>query len=147
MNRAARMMLLNRGNRREHEEKEHEKHEHEYEMKDHSHHEKSEEQMPVHKLDEKTAMEWAAEMHNEDGTKGAHWTMEQVKQVMAQKGITDDPMEFWLTLNMMYSDYYAAAKKHNANTVDFYVDMARAFLEDKDAKPNKLARYYHAVVK
>ena len=50
-------------------------------------------------------------------------------------------------MNMMYSDYCKAAEKVNANSVDFYAYMARAFLEDKDAQPDKLERYYRCIAK
>lgn len=93
------------------------------------------------------AEEWAAGMENDDGTKGPHWTLEQAKQVMAQKEIGGSPIAFWLALSMMYSDYCKVAKKLGVNTVDFYASMAEAFLNDKDAQPDKLARYYEYVVK
>ena len=99
-------------------------------------------------LDKQTAEKWMESLHNEDGTKGPHWTMEQVKQVMSQKNWQEDPVRAWVVMNMMYSDYCAAAKKVNANTVDFYVNMAKAFLDDKDAgAEDKLAAYYHYIVK
>lgn len=37
------------------------------------------------------------------------------------------------------------AKKNNANTVDFYADMARAFLDDEDVQADKLSRYWKYV--
>lgn len=92
------------------------------------------------------ADEWTREMKNEDGTKGPHWTMEQVKQVMAQKGIQYDPLKIYLALNMMYSDYCAVLKKHNMNKMDVYLDLALAFLNDKDVQGDKLAKYYEYVV-
>lgn len=91
------------------------------------------------------AEEWTSDMENEDGTRGPHWTMEQTKQVQAQRGIECDPLEFWTAMNMIYSDYCKAAKKANANTIDFYADMAKAFLDDKDAPEDKLARYYYYI--
>lgn len=118
---------------------------HEREGREHERHE--DHPAMDHKLDEETAKEWTQHMENADGTKGPHWSMDQVKQVAAQKNISEDPLDFWVAINMMYSDYCVMAKKHNVNTVDFYVDMAKAFLDDKDAKPDKLGRYYHAVVK
>lgn len=100
-----------------------------------------------YELNEETAKEWTQHMENADGTKGPHWSMDQTKQVAAQKNVSENPLEFWVAMNMMYSDYCAMAKKHNVNTVDFYVDMAKAFLDDKDAKPDKLGRYYYSIVK
>lgn len=98
------------------------------------------------KLDEETAHEWMENLHNEDGTKGPHWTKEQTTQVMKQKGIDCDPVEFWVAMNAMYSDYFNVAKKMNVNNVDFYTHMAKAFIDDKDAGEGKLMRYYDAVV-
>ena len=31
--------------------------------------------------------------------------------------------------------------------IDFYTHMAKAFIEDKDSRPNRLARYYEYVTK
>lgn len=98
-------------------------------------------------IDRQTADTWTRSMENDDGTKGPHWTFDQAHQIMEQKKIDCDPVEFWVALNMMFSDYSAAAKKNNTSTVDFYADMAKAFLCDKDAKPDKLERYYQAIVK
>ena len=47
----------------------------------------------------------------------------------------------------MYSDYMPVAKKLGVNNMDFYTQMAKAFLDDKDALPDKLARYYEYIVK
>ena len=94
-----------------------------------------------------TAKEWTSSMHNEDGTKGPHWTMEQVKQVMSQRGIKHDPAVFWAILNSMYSDYCAVFKKHGVNNMDFYVDMASAWINDRDAVKDKAGAYFEYVVK
>lgn len=100
------------------------------------------------RLSRNEAMTWAREMENEDGSRGPHWTMEQAKQVMAQKGVECDPLEFWLALNATYSDLCNVFKKHGVNTIDAYVDAAKAFwLNDKDSVPNKLAAYYTFIVK
>lgn len=88
----------------------------------------------------------ASKMQNEDGTQGPHWTMELTKQVQAQQSIECDPIEFFLAMNMMYSDYVKVAKKLGVNNVDFYSCMAKAFLDDKDAGPDKLERYFEYVV-
>lgn len=93
------------------------------------------------------AEEWTSNMKNEDGTKGPHWKMEQVKQLMAQKGIQCDPWEFFVILNAMYSDYCSVFKKHGVNTIDMYTDVACAWLNDSDAMDDKASRYYEYIVK
>lgn len=99
-------------------------------------------------MDENMAREWTSKMENEDGTKGPHWNMEQIKKVMEQRNMTGDPVEFWVAMNMMYSDYCKVAKKLGVNSVDFYAEMAKAFLEDKDTGvPDKLSAYYENIVK
>lgn len=99
-------------------------------------------------LDENMAREWTSKMENEDGTKGPHWNMEQIKKVMEQRNMTGDPVAFWVAMNMMYSDYCKVAKKLGVNSVDFYAEMAKAFLEDKDTGvPDKLTAYYESIVK
>lgn len=95
------------------------------------------------------AQEWVQRMQNADGTTGPHWTMEQTEAARAQHGVSCDPLAFWVAMNMIYSDYAKAAEKVNANSMDFYVYMAKAFLEDKDARNQggeKLAKYYEYVV-
>lgn len=88
---------------------------------------------------------WVSRMKNADGSVGAHWAMGQTEQFRTQRGIDCDPLKFWVSMNMMYSDYCKVAKKNNASTVDFFVDMAKAFLDDVDARPDKLVLYYRYV--
>lgn len=93
------------------------------------------------------AREWVEEMKNSDGSEGAHWNMEQLKNLREKMGFSQlDPMEFYVAVNMMYSDYCAVAKKYNIDNPEFYAHMAKAFLEDKDAGPGKLAKYFEIVV-
>ena len=101
----------------------------------------------VGKMDRQTAEDWTRRMKNEDGTTGAHWTMEQAEQVMRQHGIQCEPAEFYAALNMLYSDFCEVFKKHGVNKIDFYADMAKAWLDDKDAVSDKLSAYYEYVVK
>lgn len=95
-----------------------------------------------------TAKEWTKHMQNEDGSSGPHWSVEQAKQIMAQRNLSLNPAEFYAALNMIYSDFSSVAKKHGlGGSLDFYVDMAKTFLNDKDAAPNKLSNYYNHIVK
>ena len=97
-------------------------------------------------LTEATAKKWTDHMENEDGTKGAHWTMEQTTQLLKQKGLSVDPVEFFAVMNMLYSDFCAVMKKYNANNADIYTDLALAWINDKDAEEHKTSRYFHYIV-
>ena len=51
-----------------------------------------------------------------------------------------------MTMNMMYSDYCGVARKYGIDNPEFYAHMSKAFLNDKDAGPGKLAKYFEIVV-
>ena len=91
------------------------------------------------------AEKWLLGMQNEDGSTGPHWTLEQTNQYKP-----DDISEYkWeCCMNMMYSDYYSVAIAYNVNIPEFYADLARAFLFDKDAKSpkDKVSAYYNCIV-
>lgn len=95
----------------------------------------------------KMAMEWTANMENEDGTTGPHWSMERIQEEMEQHGVKCDPVKFWAVINAIYSDDVAVAKKHGVNTMEYYIDRAKAWLEDKDAVPDKAGAYYMYITK
>ena len=102
----------------------------------------------VRPMDHQMAVEWTRGMENEDGTRGPHWTMDQTDKVMSQRGVTCDPVQFWVAMNMMYSDYCKIFQKYGVgDKIDFFADMAKAFLDDKDAAPDKLARYFECIVR
>lgn len=93
------------------------------------------------------AERWVSRMRNEDPTKGTggKWTMDQVRPYAQKHGLrTDGPkfIEFFAVMNAMYSDYCEVAKKYNAATPDFFAEMAKAFIEDRDARKGKTALYY-----
>lgn len=91
------------------------------------------------------AVAWISNMINVDGTKGPHWNLDKTQDIQKQFGISCDPEQFWVAMNMMYSDYCKVAENLGVNTLEFYACMAKAFLEDPDAKPGKLARYYEYI--
>ncbi len=98
-------------------------------------------------LDRKTAQEWVQKMKNADGSTGEHWTFEQTSQVMKQRGVDCDPVEFYAAMNMLWSDYGSVAKKYGTDNVEYWAEMAKSFLLDKDAEGNKLALYYENIAK
>ena len=95
---------------------------------------------------------WKSMMKNEDGTRGVHFRREQVKHACQQAGIDCEEFGediFCLAMNMMYSDYCKVAKKYGVDMPEYYADLAKAFLRDKDfdGKPEeKLYLYYKAIV-
>lgn len=97
------------------------------------------------------AKEWTANMQNADGTPGPHWTMDQTSAVADASGAGRDIPHwvFGVTMNMMYSDYYDVARKFGVNVPEFYAELARAFLMDKDGPgpEEKLCAYYRCIVK
>ncbi len=97
-------------------------------------------------LTKEKAEKWTKRMKNTDGSTGPHWDMAQTKSLKEKLGINVDPIEFYVAVNMMYSDYCGVAKKFGLDTADFYGHMAKAFLEDKDAGPDKLKNYFEEVV-
>lgn len=108
--------------------------------------------VPMHggekKMNREMAEEWMRAIENEDGTRGPHWTVEQAKQVMAQRGIKGDPWTFWVILNSMYADYCKVLQKHNLNKLDLYADLANAWINDKDVGvDDKAAAYFEYIVK
>ena len=98
-----------------------------------------------HKLNETEAKNWTSSMENADGTHGAHWTMDKTEEVRKQFGINNDPVQWWVTMNMMYSDYCAVAEKLGVSNLEFFACMSQAFLNDKDAQSDKLSRYYEFI--
>ena len=113
----------------------------------HSHMERGGSMGEEQELTKRDITEWLKNMKNTDGSKGAHWTMEQTEQVRKQHNIECDPVDFSIAMNMMYSDYCGVAKKLNVNNGQFYALMAKAFLDDEDSNAeDKLAAYYFAIV-
>ena len=97
------------------------------------------------------AKKWASEMVNDDGTTGAHWTIEQTTSVAEANDVEFSHITdwcWWIAMNMIYSDYGTVAEKYGVGTPGFFADLAKAFLFDKDGPgpEKKLAAYYHGIV-
>lgn len=88
-------------------------------------------------LNEKLAHKWVDKMENKDGTKGAHWTIEQTNDYADKH----NKFDWFAVLNMIYSDYYQP--KFDLNT---YVELARDWLNDSDVGSDKTLKYYWYVV-
>lgn len=85
-----------------------------------------------------------AVMINEDGTTGAHWTLEDTNSVAKSHNIKFDKFNEYdwnYTMNMLYSDYYSIL----GSDTDKYCRMANKFLNDVDAPKGKAYIYYRAM--
>ena len=79
-----------------------------------------------------------------------HWTQEQTAAVAGSVGVHNvAPWVWYAAMNMMYSDYWESATRYGVDRPEYYADLAKEFLFDKDAggPETKIAGYYHGVVK
>jgi hypothetical protein len=104
------------------------------------------------KMSHKDIEKWKHSLENADGTRGEHFKKEHLEPIIRREGIDVERMGgmdvFGITVNMMYADYCKVAKKFGVNHPEFYVDMAKGFLEDKDFHGNpeeKLWLYYKCI--
>lgn len=98
------------------------------------------------------AERWVASLQGEDAAKpsGGKWTVDQVKPYAQKHGLGTSGArlyEFWAVMNALYADYSEVAKRYNVATPDFFADLAKAFLMDKDAVDGKAAAYYDHIVR
>lgn len=99
------------------------------------------------KMKRDIAEKWVHGMKNADGSMGGHWTFDQTYQLMKQRNIDCDPVEFYAVMNMLWSDYGKVAEKFGVSNVEFWAELSKAFLMDKDAEDEKLMLYYECIVK
>lgn len=96
------------------------------------------------------AQTWVDHMDNADTSRphGGRWTYADAVELGRKIGVPDNQMiAFFVALNMIWSDYGPTISAAGINTPEFYGKMARAFIDDKDAKAHKVARYMHAIAK
>ena len=108
-------------------------------------------EMEYGKMSHKDIEKWKKHMKNQDGTMGEHFKHDQVMQAARQIGVNPEEYGehiFPLVMNMMYSDYCAVAKKFGLDRPDFYAELAKAFLNDKDFSGDpeeKVYLYYQCI--
>ena len=75
--------------------------------------------------------------------KGQYWSYDQVMDLVKSKGVTGDWVNWYLVMNMVYNDFCATAKHFGLqNDVEFFYHLAKDFIEDPDAKPMKVEKYF-----
>ena len=95
-----------------------------------------------HEFTEEDAKEWAKHMNPP-----ARWTMDQTTAVMQQNGYNHKPCEFWVVMNMLFSDYGKTMIKNNMDKPEVWAALANDFLDDGDAVKDKVGRYWRDIVK
>nr|DAU88599.1 MAG TPA: ATP synthase subunit alpha [Caudoviricetes sp.] len=74
---------------------------------------------------------------------GEKWPIRDIHDVMRAHGVSGDPTEWYLVMNMAWNDYKSTGDKFGAgNDTDFYFCIAKDFITDADAKPYKVAKYF-----
>lgn len=75
--------------------------------------------------------------------KGQCWSYNQIKDFITSQGITENCVNWYLVMNMVYNDYYNTAKAYNLhNDTEFYFSLAKDFIFDQDAEPFKVEKYF-----
>lgn len=75
--------------------------------------------------------------------KGQYWSYSQVCDLVKAKGVTGNWTNWYLVMNMVYNDYCDTAKHFGLhNDVEFFYHLAKDFIEDPDAKPMKVEKYF-----
>ena len=100
-------------------------------------------------LTREAAEQWVKGMKSEDGKTGGRWPLHEIKQYAANFGIQgeEEIIEFFAVMNALYTDYCKVAKKFGVDKVDFWADLAKAFMHDKDAGEGKVKKYYECIAK
>ena len=95
------------------------------------------------------AEKWVRGMKSEDGKTGGRWPLNEIKQYAGNFGIhgEEEIIEFFAVMNALYTDYCKVAKKYGVDKVDFWADLAKAFMHDKDAGDGKVKKYYECIAK
>jgi hypothetical protein len=90
-------------------------------------------------LTEDKAGEWIRSMR----PLGMHWTLEQTNEVHKEHKLEVDKIDFWAMMNAMYNDYHDIFQ----DNVETYISLAKDFICDEDAEPNKTYIYWKNIAK
>ena len=77
--------------------------------------------------------------------RGQIWTLETTKQVQEQNGLSGiNPEDFYIVINSLGNDYGDIISVENTDT---YVKMTDAWINDTDAKDDKVWIYFTKITK
>lgn len=101
---------------------------------------------------EECAMKAVKKMENEDGTRGPRWSVEEAERIAAQYGVNlkgekFNKYDWFVALNMVRSDFYRAViNMTGSDNVKHFVELTKAWLNDKDIESGKMWFYFKFVM-
>lgn len=94
-------------------------------------------------ITEEMAKEWVSSMRPM-----AKWTMEDTNATLKQYGLNIDPIQFYVVMNMLYSDMKnVLGSGDDEESLEKYVEATKDWLNDDDVGKDKLYDYYKYVIK
>lgn len=103
-------------------------------------------------FNEECAIKAVKKMENEDGSKGPRWSVEEAERVAQQYGVNIKGEKFnkydwFVALNMIRSDFYrAVVNMTGSDNVKHFVELTKAWLNDKDIEEGKMWFYFRYVM-
>lgn len=82
---------------------------------------------------------------------GKRWSLEESKKIQEQFGLDNiNPIDFFVTLNSKFNDCRDTVERFTENPeeeLELYVSLTKDFIEDEDAKSDKIFIYYTTIPK
>ena len=103
-------------------------------------------------FNEECAMKAVKNMENEDGSKGPRWSVEEAERVATQYGVNlkgekFNKYDWFVALNMIRSDFYrAVVNMTGSDNIKHFVELTKAWLNDKDIEEGKMWFYFRYVM-
>lgn len=103
-------------------------------------------------FNEECAHKAVQKMENEDGTKGPRWTIEEAERMATQYGVNlksdkFNKYDWFVALNMVRSDFYrAVVNMTGTDNPKHFVELTKAWLNDKDIESGKMWFYFKYVM-
>ena len=70
---------------------------------------------------------------------GMRWKINETEQMQRERGLNDiRPVDFFIVLNSAYNDY----KNVFGDNLEMYIRYTDAFINDEDARKDKVLQYY-----
>lgn len=75
--------------------------------------------------------------------RGQQWSYSDVQRLITQGSIQGNPIYYYMALNMAYNDYYETAARFGLQSnPEFYIAIAKDFINDPDGGPHKVEKYF-----